>query len=333
MPFLLPRRRFTKKKRFLPLAREQTCARSTVEHAVPRRERGHGVEPETRGERLKLALHHRQNVVAASSGVPGDPVLPRRRKRVFVFVFVIVSRIAGRRIDRVLEDGAPEYAANRNGPASVPSPAGGSRRRIAPATALRALLNGTKPRSSRRSLTHAKSASAIYTSPRTSRYPGIFATASSESRRSSPPDDASTSSLVADAPRELVGDVLALEPVPAGHALFHDAADVRHGNRRAVNLRISATNAIAVSSKAAERVAKAPKKTPPSPPQRAPAPPSARLTFPLPRARRFVREHVGQRAHGHDVRRASQRGKTRRAFARRAEELSSAEAPPRPRRF
>ena len=75
-------------------------------HAVPRRERGHGVEPETRGERLKLALRapkRRRRVV----GVPGDPVLPRRRKRVIVFVFVIVSRIAGRRIDRVLEDGAP----------------------------------------------------------------------------------------------------------------------------------------------------------------------------------------------------------------------------------
>ena len=70
---------------------------------------------------------------------------------------------------------APQaYAANRNGPASVPSPKGGSSLRIAPATAFRGFLNGTKPSSSRRSLTFAKSASARYASPRTSRYPGIF---------------------------------------------------------------------------------------------------------------------------------------------------------------
>ena len=119
----------------------------------------------------------------------------------------------------------------------------------------------------------------------------------------------------------MVGDVLALEPVPAGHALFHDAADVRHGNRRAVNLRLGDERDRGFVESERRVASRLRRFVAPRAPQRAPY-------FPLPRARLFVREHVGQRTHGHDVRRASQRGKTRVAYfgpgGRRAFERGSA---------
>ena len=97
-----------------------------------------------------------------------------------------------------------EYTANRNGPASVPSPVGGSNRRSAPAAAFRAFLKRRRPAASLASLTASKSASERYTSPRTSKVLGTDPS-SHDNRRGTPIAPASccvTSSPVSPSPRE-----------------------------------------------------------------------------------------------------------------------------------